>query len=171
MVFAYWLLMTLASLPPLVGVAIAPVLGAGVLGRLHGGGRVASRQRPAARARAHLRRLSAAGCFAPSSSLASPTVACSPWCLSATTLADNGALARWMTTAAASGRRTLLQSDRAILSPRSPARRCSTFPVDDVIFWFAPPLAAWHATGTGKALFFSFFACLMNWRASSLTAR
>jgi len=34
-----------------------------------------------------------------------------------------------------------------------------------MMFWFAPPLAAWHATGAGKALFFSFFACLMNWRA------
>jgi len=32
-------------------------------------------------------------------------------------------------------------------------------------FWFAPVLAAWHSIGTGKALFFSFFACLMNWRA------
>jgi hypothetical protein len=32
-------------------------------------------------------------------------------------------------------------------------------------FWFAPPLAAWHAAGVAKALFFSFFACLMNWRA------
>ena len=32
-------------------------------------------------------------------------------------------------------------------------------------FWFAPPLAAWHATGALKALFFSAAACLMNWRA------
>jgi hypothetical protein len=32
-------------------------------------------------------------------------------------------------------------------------------------FWFAPVLAAWHSIGTAKALFFSFFACLMNWRA------
>jgi hypothetical protein len=32
-------------------------------------------------------------------------------------------------------------------------------------FWFAPPLAAWHATGAAKALFFSFYACLVNWRA------
>lgn len=32
-------------------------------------------------------------------------------------------------------------------------------------FWFAPPLAAWHSTGAAKALFFSFYACLMNWRA------
>jgi len=32
-------------------------------------------------------------------------------------------------------------------------------------FWFAPALSAWHATSAGKALFFSFFACLLNWRA------
>ena len=32
-------------------------------------------------------------------------------------------------------------------------------------FWFAPALAAWHGTGPAKALFFSFFACLINWRA------
>ena len=34
-----------------------------------------------------------------------------------------------------------------------------------MMFWFAPPLAAWHSSGAAKALFFSFFACLMNWRA------
>src|SRR5258708_26920815 len=32
-------------------------------------------------------------------------------------------------------------------------------------FWFAPPLAAWHSTGPAKALFFSFAAAMMNWRA------
>jgi hypothetical protein len=32
-------------------------------------------------------------------------------------------------------------------------------------FWFAPPLAAWHSLGAAKALFFSFYACLVNWRA------
>jgi hypothetical protein len=31
--------------------------------------------------------------------------------------------------------------------------------------WFSPPLCAWHGTAVGKALFFSFFACLLNWRA------
>ena len=34
-----------------------------------------------------------------------------------------------------------------------------------MLFWFAPPLCAWHGAGVVKALFFSFFACLMNWRA------
>ncbi len=31
-------------------------------------------------------------------------------------------------------------------------------------FWFAPMLAAWDDVPAGKALFFSFFACLRNWR-------
>lgn len=28
--------------------------------------------------------------------------------------------------------------------------------------WFAPPLVAWHGMSTGKAMFFSFFACWRN---------
>jgi len=31
--------------------------------------------------------------------------------------------------------------------------------------WFAPPLVAWHAMSAPKALFFSFVACWLNWRA------
>lgn len=34
-----------------------------------------------------------------------------------------------------------------------------------MMFWFAPILAAWHSTTAAKALFFSFMAFLMNWRA------
>ena len=34
-----------------------------------------------------------------------------------------------------------------------------------MIFWFAPPLAAWHGVGAAKSLFFSFVACMLNWRA------
>lgn len=32
-------------------------------------------------------------------------------------------------------------------------------------WWYAPLLAAWHGLSAGKALFFSFVACLRNWRA------
>jgi hypothetical protein len=32
-------------------------------------------------------------------------------------------------------------------------------------YWYAPALAAWHGFPVGKALFFSFIACLRNWRA------
>ncbi|WP_223879509.1 BPSS1780 family membrane protein [Dechloromonas sp. CZR5] len=31
-------------------------------------------------------------------------------------------------------------------------------------WWFAPVLAAWHRLSVGRALFFSFMACWMNWR-------
>lgn len=31
-------------------------------------------------------------------------------------------------------------------------------------YWFAPVLAAWHRLSLGRALFFSFVACWMNWR-------
>jgi hypothetical protein len=32
-------------------------------------------------------------------------------------------------------------------------------------WWFAPVLAAWHRLTLGRALFFSFIACWMTWRA------
>ncbi len=31
-------------------------------------------------------------------------------------------------------------------------------------WWFAPVLASWHRLSVGRALFFSFVACWMNWR-------
>ncbi|HUJ87888.1 MAG TPA: BPSS1780 family membrane protein [Burkholderiales bacterium] len=34
-----------------------------------------------------------------------------------------------------------------------------------MMFWFAPVLVAWHGVTPLKALFFSFVACLLNWRA------
>jgi hypothetical protein len=34
-----------------------------------------------------------------------------------------------------------------------------------MMFWFSPPLAAWHGIAPLKALFFSLAAFLMNWRA------
>jgi hypothetical protein len=32
-------------------------------------------------------------------------------------------------------------------------------------YWYAPVLAAWHGLSPAKSLFFSFVACLRNWRA------
>jgi hypothetical protein len=34
-----------------------------------------------------------------------------------------------------------------------------------IAFWFAPPLVGWHAMTAPKAVFFSVFAALRNWRA------
>ncbi len=34
-----------------------------------------------------------------------------------------------------------------------------------IAFWFAPPLVGWHDMSAPKAVFFSLFAALQNWRA------
>ena len=145
MVFAYWLLMTFASLVPLVGVVIAPVLvPAFSVGFMAAARAVASGERlelallfegfrpPVLRTQLVLGLAYLAGLAL---------------VLSATTLADHGALARWMTT----GQRPdedALQSE-AFLA----ALACAALAYVPVMmmFWFAPPLAAWHATGAGKA--------------------
>jgi hypothetical protein len=79
----------------------------------------------------------------------------------ATTLADDGALARWFLAGQRPGIETL----------RSPEFRSALLifaagltPVF-TLFWFAPVLVAWHGMGVAKALFFSLAACLVNWRA------
>lgn len=56
------------------------------------------------------------------------------------------------------------QVDRAQLASLIAAVLALYAPVM-MLFWFAPVLAAWHAAPPAKALFFSFFAFLMNWRA------
>ncbi len=159
MVFAYWLLMTFASLLPLVGVAIAPVLvpafsvGFMAAARAVGAGERLELALLFEGFRAPVLRTQLVLGLAYLAGLA--LVLC------ATTLADHGALARWMTT----GQRPdedALQSEAFFAALACAA--LSYVPVM-MMFWFAPPLAAWHATGAGKALFFSFFACLMNWRA------
>ena len=79
----------------------------------------------------------------------------------ASAAADGGVLARWVLM----GRRPspdALDADATLLAAGLAA--AAYLPVM-LAFWFAPPLAAWNALGPGKALFFSFFACLLNWRA------
>jgi hypothetical protein len=158
LVFAYWLMMTLVSVVPLVGFAAASVLVPAFSVGFMAAARAASRRGPLELAllfdgfRHHLRSQIILGVV---------YFACLGLVLAGTTLADEGALARWML----AGRRPdeeVLQSD-AFLA----ALACAGALYAPVLmmFWFAPPLAAWHGVGPAKALFFSFFACLMNWRA------
>ena len=81
--------------------------------------------------------------------------------LGATAAIDGGALARWMLSGERPGEETLQSGE--FLAALACAAALYT-PVM-MLFWFAPPLASWHSTGAAKALFFSFFGCLMNWRA------
>ncbi len=157
LVFAYWLMMTLVSLAPYVGVAAASVLvPAFSVGFL-----------AAARAASHRGGVQLALLFdgfrqAPAAQLVLGVVyfACLALVLAASALADDGALARWMLTG---GRPAdeVLQSDEFVMALACAA---ALYTPVMMMFWFAPPLAAWHSVGAAKALFFSFFACLMNWR-------
>jgi hypothetical protein len=158
LVFAYWLLMTLASLLPVVGVVAASVLVPAFSVGFMAAARAAARG-----GAVELRLLFDGFRHSLPSQLALGGVylACLALVLGATALADEGALMRWML----AGERpdeTVLRSEEFLA-----ALGCAAalyLPVM-MMFWFAPPLAAWHSTGAVKALFFSFFACLLNWRA------
>jgi hypothetical protein len=158
LVFAYWMLMTAVSLVPLLGVIAAMVLIPGFsVGFMAASRSCELGKAPALgilfdgfRARAGVQLV-----------LGLAYVVSLALLLGATTLADEGALARWML----EGSRPpddMLQSE-AFLAALAIA--AGLYVPVMMLFWFAPLLAAWHAMAAGKALFYSFFACLMNWRA------
>jgi hypothetical protein len=157
-VFGYWLLMTVVSVLPVVGVVAAailvPAFSVGFMALARAAGRGGSLE---------LALLFDGFRNEPRTQILLGVVylACLALLLSATALVDDGALARWLVT----GRRPaedVLQSE-AFLGALVTAAALY-LPVM-MAFWFAPPLAAWHGTGAAKALFFSFAASIMNWRA------
>ena len=157
-VFGYWLLMTVVSLLPLVGVAVAAVLVPAFSVGFMALARAAGRHAPL-----ELGLLFDGFRNEPRAQIVLGVIyfICLALLLGASALADDGALARWMLT----GERPadeVLQSE-AFLGALA-ATAALYLPVM-LAFWFAPPLAAWHATGPAKALFFSFTASMMNWRA------
>ncbi|MGH8704798.1 MAG: BPSS1780 family membrane protein [Burkholderiales bacterium] len=158
LVFLYWLLMTTLSLLPLVGIGAATVL----IPAFSVGFMVASRSCEGSRA-PELAQLFAGfrgGAWA-QLKLGGVYLAALALLLGATTLADDGALARWMLTGERPDEEAL-RSDAFLAALLVAAG--GYMPVM-MMFWFAPVLAAWHGLGAAQALFFSFFASLMNWRA------
>jgi len=158
MVFAYWLIMTLVSVVPLVGVAAASILVPAFSVGFMAAARAAASRGPVELAqlfdgfRHHLRSQMVLGVV---------YLACLALLLAATALADEGALATWML----AGRKPedeVLQSEEFLTALVAAA---ALYAPVLMMFWFAPLLAAWHGAGPAKAVFFSFFACLMNWRA------
>jgi hypothetical protein len=158
LVFGYWMLMTVVSVLPFVGVAAVLILVPGFSVAFMAASRVTERGQPI-----HLSLLFAGFRENVRSQLALGVVylISIALLLSASTLGDDGALARWMVTGARPAPE-VLQSD-AFLHALILAALLYT-PVM-MLFWFAPTLVAWHAMPVSKALFFSLFACLMNWRA------
>lgn len=157
-VFGYWLLMSLVSLLPVIGPAAAAILVPAFSVGFMALARAAGRKAPLELAllfdgfRHELR---------PQIALGVLYLVCLALMLGASTLADEGALAQWLLTGRRPGEE-VLQSPAFLVALVATA--ILYMPVM-LAFWFAPPLAAWHSTGALKALFFSFAASMMNWRA------
>jgi hypothetical protein len=158
LVFAYWLLMTLLSLLPHIGVAIAsatvPAFSVGFMAAA----RAASRGGPLG---IGLLQEGFRNEGRAQAALGLAYVASLALVLGASAGFDGGALARWMLAGERPGE-DMLQSGEFLAALGCAA---ALYAPVMMMFWFAPPLAAWHGTGPAKALFFSFAACLMNWRA------
>jgi hypothetical protein len=157
-VFAYWLLMTLISLVPIAGIVIAAVLVPAFSVGFMAVARAAGRGAPL-----ELSLLFDGFRNGRNSLLILGAVyfACLAVLLAATMLADDGVLVRWMAAGERPGE-AAAQSEEFLAAL---AMAAALYTPVMMMFWFAPPLAAWHSIGALKALFFSFFACLINWRA------
>ena len=80
--------------------------------------------------------------------------------LGASTLADGGDLLRYMLASNPVERAAVEDADFLL-----PSLLVMILLVPVIMaYWFAPVLAAWHRLSLGKSLFFSFVACLLNWR-------
>ena len=158
LVFAYWLLMTVVSLLPYVGIAAASVLVPPFSVGFMAASRAAARGGPLgldilfSGFRENLRGQLALGLA---------YLACLALLLGATTLVDGGALAHWML--AGEGRGGAQAQTGGVLAAMLVA--AALYAPVMMMFWFAPVLVAWHGIGAVKALFFSFLACFINWRA------
>jgi hypothetical protein len=157
LVFAYWIIMTLASVVPIIGVAAASVMVPAFSVGFMAAARAASRRGPV-----ELGLLFEGFRHHRNSQLVLGAIyfACLGLLLAATMLVDEGALATWMLTGKRPDEETL-QSDEFL---GALALAALLYAPVLMMFWFAPPLAAWHGIAPIKALFFSFFACLLNWR-------
>ena len=158
LVFAYWLLMTLVSVVPFLGVVAASVLvppfsvGFMAASRAAAPGSAPAVSNLFAGFRERLATQLALGAL---------YTAALALLLAGTALADGGALMRWML-AGERPEEAVLRSGEFLAALGWAA---ALYVPVMMMFWFAPPLAAWHSSGAVKALFFSFFACLLNWRA------
>ena len=158
LVFTYWLLMTVLSVLPLLGVVAASVLVPAFSVGFMAAARAAANAAPVA-----LGLLFEGFRHQPARQVILGAVyfACLGLVLGASALVDDGVLARLLLT----GARPTAEAAQSDALLAGFATAALLYAPVMMMFWFAPPLAAWHAVAPAKALFFSFFACLMNWRA------
>lgn len=157
LVFGYWLVMTMLGLVPLLGLVAASVLVPAFSVGFMAASRAASNGQPLelpmlfAGFRGRVPAQLVLG-VAYSAGLA--------LAIGGSMLADDGVLARWLLT----GRRPENEADSEGVLAAIGTAAAIYLPVM-MMLWFAPLLVAWHAMAPAKALFYSFFACWLNWRA------
>jgi len=158
LVFGYWLAMTMLSLVPVIGLVAASILVPAFSVGFMTANRAASHGQPVQLAMlfAGFRERLPAQLVLGAMYLGALAVV-----IGGSTLADGGELARWLLT----GKRPeeeALQSDDLL---GGMAAATALYAPVMMMYWFAPLLAAWHGMAPPQALFYSFFASLMNWRA------
>jgi hypothetical protein len=157
LLFIYWMALLVLSSIPLVGAAVMPMLMPALTAGLMVASRAAGRREAPT-----LRHI-----FEPLASnrkaqltLGAVNLAGSLLALAAPALIDGGAFYKGIPQTA----------DRAQMVKDFPAYArgfaavLAAFTPTMLALWFAPALVHWRGMSPGKALFFSFFACLRNWR-------
>jgi hypothetical protein len=158
LVFGYWLAMTILSLVPVAGIGAASVLVPAFSVGFMAASRAAARGQPvelAMLAAGFRERLPAqlvlGGVYLASLALV----------IGGSALVDDGTLARWLLTGRGPEEEDAADADFF----GALAVAAALYAPVMAMYWFAPVLVAWHAMPPVQALFYSFFATLVNWRA------
>jgi len=158
LVVAYWFTVLFLNIVPVIGVLLASLAIPGLSVGLMQAARNVERGQPVGiqtlygSLRDNARTLIALGAL---------YLCCTLGALSLSSLVDGGALLKFMLSNSRAERAMVEDADFTLSALFIMLLMAPVL----MAWWFAPVLAAWHRLGVGKALFFSFIACWMNWRA------
>ena len=157
LVVAYWFTVLFLNIVPVIGVLLASLAIPGLSVGLMQAARNIERGQPVGihtlygSLRENARTLIALGAL---------YLCCTLGALSLSSLVDGGALLKFMLSNSRAERAMVEDADFTLSALFIMLLMAPVL----MAWWFAPVLAAWHRLGVGKALFFSFIACWMNWR-------
>ena len=157
LVVAYWFTVLFLNLVPVIGVLLASLAIPGLSVGLMQAARNVERGQPVGMQtlygslRDNARTLIAIGAL---------YLCCTLGALALSSLVDGGALLKFMLSNSRAERALVEDADFTLSALFIMLLMAPVL----MAWWFAPVLAAWHRLGVGKALFFSFIACWMNWR-------
>lgn len=157
LVVAYWFTVLFLNIVPVIGVLLASLAIPGLSVGLMQAARNVERGQPVGiqtlygSLRDNARTLIALGAL---------YLCCTLGALALSSLVDGGALLKFMLSNSRAERAMVEDADFTLSALFIMLLMAPVL----MAWWFAPVLAAWHRLGVGKALFFSFIACWMNWR-------